>query len=142
VSSEGSSTQGEISGEVWLYRLVKVTNCDFIDGEWHFQSSAFSNNSNRPGNENEMSVVLGDTLQQLEREPEDLPEVTFPEAPKLWGVAKLRVDCVRGVPGQEVVRSPKEKEPAHGDVLGEKKAKRRRKLKACAAWVVKPAAPN
>jgi plasmid replication initiation protein len=141
--AENTVAVDPVDGEIWLYRLVKVTNCKAVDGEWQFQSSAFSN-STHAGHEDEMSIVLGDTLGELQRKAEDLPDFAYPDDSELWGVAKLRTDCVRAVEKeqQEVARSPTDKEQAHGDVLGSKKrSKTRKELKKCATWVVPPGAP-
>lgn len=123
-----------------IYRLVPVEQCVFRDGEWIFQSAAFDNSSIE-GYENEMSVVVGDTLAALDREPDDLPQHSHADEPERWGVAVLEAGCIRNVNEQTIQRSPTDQEPAHGDVLGGKNSKRRRRLKACAAWVVPPAAP-
>lgn len=129
-----------IADDVWLYRLIPVGLCEAVDGGWEFRSGAFAN-STEPGFENEMSVVLGDTLSELERRPEDLPTVSVGDRADQWGVAKLKAEAVRAIPEQEIERSPNEDEPAHGDVLGVKGSKRRKKFKKCATWVVEPAIP-
>lgn len=129
-----------VGDDVWLYRLVKVVNCKAAGEKWEFQSTAFANSS-REGHENEMSVVLGDSLSALERFPDDLPHFQYPDDAGEWGVAKLRADCARAVEPekQDVVRSKMNSEPAHGDVVGtKKKQKTRRALKECATWVVEP----
>ena len=50
-----------------IYRLVPVEQCEPLDGAWMFGSGAFDNSSEE-GFENEMSVVLGDTLVLLDRD--------------------------------------------------------------------------
>lgn len=134
----GSSNS--VHDEVWLYRLIPVTLCEAVEGEWQFRSGAFAN-STEPGFEKEMSIVLDDALSEHARRPEDLPDFSFPDEADQWGVAKLRTDCARAIPEQEIVRSPNADEPAHGDVLGIKNTKRRKKFKKCASWVVEPATP-
>lgn len=129
-----------VHDEVWLYRLIPVTLCEAVDGEWQFRSGAFGN-STEPGFETEMSIVLDDTLSEHARRPEDLPEFSFPDEADQWGVAKLKTDCARAISEQEVVRSPNADEPAHGDVLGVKNTKRRKRFKKCATWVIEPATP-
>ncbi len=147
-SSNGELDPGElgpitdqVDDEVWLYRLIPVALCELVEGQWQFRSGAFAN-STEPGYENEMSIVLGDTLADHERQPEDLPEFSFPGGAEEWGVAKLRTDCARAIPEQEVLRSANSAEPAHGDVVGVKGSKRRKKFKRCASWVVQPATPT
>ena len=89
-----------------------------------------------------MSIVVADTLAQHQRLPEDLPEFSYPQEAEQWGVAKVKTEAVRTINEQEVVRSPELKEPAHGDVLGTKNSKRRKKFKKLASWVVEPAASS
>jgi hypothetical protein len=88
-----------------------------------------------------MSVVLGDTLAALIRDPRDLPQHTYPHEPERWGVAVLRADCIRAVNDQTIGRTPTLEERAHGDVFGAKNGGRRKRLKRCAMWVVTPALP-
>ena len=87
-----------------------------------------------------MSIVVGDTLTHHQRLPGDLPEFSYPEEAEQWGVAKVKTEAVRTINEQKVVRSPEPNEPAHGDVLGTKNTKRRKKFKKLASWVVEPAA--
>jgi hypothetical protein len=89
-----------------------------------------------------MSVVLDDCLSLHERVPEDLPGLSFPDEPGQWGVAKLLTRTVREIPEQEIIRSPTDDEPAHGDVMGVKNSKRRKRFKKSATWVIEPAAPS
>jgi hypothetical protein len=122
---------------VVVYRLVLTTWCDVIDGEWAFQSGAFDNSS---GDDQDMSVVLGDTLEALHGVPGQLPDTID------WGVAALETGFLRHEESQELRRSPipgslELRDRAHGDVLGPKGQKRRRRLKAHAWWVIPPAAP-
>jgi hypothetical protein len=130
----------DIDGSTPIYRLVPVDQCKPLDGEWMFTSAAFDNSS-LEGHENEMSVVLGDTLAALTRDPRDLPEQAYPHEPERWGVAALTADCIRAVNQQTIGRTPTPEERAHGDVFGAKNGKRRGRLKKCATWVVAPAAP-
>lgn len=122
-----------------VYRLVPIDQCEIHDGAWTFRSGAFDNSS-MEGYEQEMSVVLGDTLAALDRDPADLPERAYPEDTDRWGLAVLMASCVRSVPDQTIQRSPTPEEAAHGDVVGKKNGSRRKRLKACATWVVPPAA--
>jgi hypothetical protein len=126
-----------VDDDVVVYRLVPTTWCDVIEGAWEFQSGAFDNSS---GDANDMSVVLGDTLAALNGDPEELPETTA------WGVAALEVAYLRHQEEQRIGRSPvagsiELRDRAHGDVIGPKNAKRRKRLKRHAWWVVRPALP-
>jgi hypothetical protein len=123
-----------------LYRLVPTDHCDPVDGAWVFQSGAFDNND-----DDDMSIVLDDTLQALGRIPDDLPDRTFPGQEGRWGVAVIHdAGYLRNDLEQEVRRTPRAEEPpepAHGDVHGRKNGNRRKKIKARAEWVLEPAAP-
>lgn len=88
----------------------------------------------------ELSVVLGDTLAALDGAPEDLPDDAS------WGVAGLMARLLRNEEDQEIRRSPvpesqELRDRAHGDVVGAKGQKRRRRLKKHAWWVIEPAVP-
>lgn len=124
-----------------MYRLVKVSECKAVDGRWEFQSGAFSNSTPIHDGErdDEMSVVLADTLSALDRFPENLPmETPCAGEPEIWGVAKLNAGFLRNDEGQEILRTPEDDEAAHGDVRGPKNPKRRKRLKKHASWVVEP----
>jgi hypothetical protein len=114
-----------------------------VDGEWEFQSAAFDNATPLTDDEppHDMSVALSDTLGALDRAPERLPyDGACPDDdPDRWGVAVLRVDFLRNKEQQEILRTPRDDEPAHGDVRGTKNSSRRRRLKKHAEWVVRPA---
>jgi hypothetical protein len=130
-----------VGNDVLLYRLVSTHWCDVVDGQWEFQSGAFDNTTPQSPDESpdDMSVVLGDTLQLLGRDPTNLPDDT-PWTDDDWGVAVLRAGYVTNDEKQQVRRTPEELEPAHGDVRGKKGSKRRKRLKAHAQWVIRPAA--
>jgi hypothetical protein len=120
---------------------VKVSACRAVDGRWEFQSGAFCNSTPLCDGErdDEMSVVLGDTLSALGRRPESLPVDThWSGDAELWGVAVLNVGFLRKDEEQEIFRTPEDDEPAHGDVRGQKNPKRRKRLKKHARWVVEP----
>lgn len=123
-----------------LYRLVPTDHCDRVDGAWVFQSGAFDNND-----DDDMSIVLDDTLQALGRIPDHLPDRTFPGEDGRWGVAVIEdAGYLCKDLAQEVWRTPRSEEPAepaHGDVHGSKNSKRRKKIKAKAKWVLEPSAP-
>jgi hypothetical protein len=118
--------------------LIPVELCEPVEDGWEFRSGAFAN-STEEGFENEMSIVVGDTLAHHQRLPEDLPGFSHPEEAEQWGVAKVKTEAVRTINEQEIVRSPEPEEPAHGDVRGTKNTKRRKKFKKLASWVVEPA---
>jgi hypothetical protein len=133
-----------VDDETLVYRLIPVSSCDVIDGRWEFQSGAFDNSTPLVEGErdDEMSVILGDTLEAVERTPDALPvETPCSGSPELWGVAKLRAGFLREDLKQSLHRTPKDDEPAHGDVRGAKNPKRRKKLKRHAEWVVEPQVP-
>ena len=127
---------------MFVYRLIPVSWCDVIDGRWEFQSGAFDNATPEGEHESpdDMSVVLGDTLAGLHRVPEELPADTV-WASDEWGVAALQAGFVRHQEDQELLRTPKDDELAHGDVRGKKGHNRRRRLKKHATWIVRPATP-
>lgn len=129
-----------IGDAVPIYRLVPVDQCVVLNGAWMFRSGAFDNSS-LEGHTNEMSVVLGDTLAALTRDPSALPQRAYPDESERWGVAVLMCECILTVNGQTIGRTRTPEEPAHGDVFGAKNPKRRQKLKKCATWVVAPASP-
>lgn len=140
---EPEHEEGEIGDDVLVYRFIPIHFCSFKSGEWEFQSGAFDNA--RPENDGEskddMSVVLGDTLASLGRVPEDLPSDTL-WAGDDWGVAVLEASYLkREQQRQEIRRTPTEEELAHGDVRGKKNSACRRRIKAHATWLVRPAAP-
>ena len=127
-----------------VYRLIPVSLCDAVDGRWEFQSWAFDNSTPLEDGErdDEMSVVLGDTLAVLDRLPANLPvETPCKGDPELYGVAKLSVGFLRNEVDQSIHRTPNHEELAHGDVRGGKNPKRRKKLKKHARWVVEPQMP-
>lgn len=119
-----------------IYRLVKTDQCSVLDGQWEFQSGAFDNNEG-----DDMSSVLGDTLEALERLPDDLAERLFPDEADDWGIAVLEAGFLRRDEAQELRRTPNELERAHGDARGKKSPKRRKRLKKNAEWVRRPEAP-
>jgi hypothetical protein len=124
-----------------VYRLIPVGACSIVEGQWEFQSGAFDNASPLSNSDSalDMSVVLGDVLASLGRSPESLPvETPCAGEPDLWGVAVLQAGYLRSEEEQEILRTPQDDEPAHGDVRGVKNTKRRRRLKKHAEWVIRP----
>jgi hypothetical protein len=135
-SSAVSSANAPVEDDMPIYRLVPTGYCDFVDGEWQFQSAAFDNNE-----DDDMSVTLGDTLLEIGRRPEDQPAVLFPnDPPGRWGVAVLRAGFLKNDENQTIRRTPTLPDPAHGDVHGKKGSSRRKRIKRNADWVVQPTA--
>lgn len=132
----------DVPDNVLVYRLVPISACQIIAGNWEFTSSAFDNATPEHPDESpdDMSVVLGDTLAAYVRDPADLPNFN-PWAGDEWGVAVLEAEFLRGDEGQELRRTPSDEEPAHGDVRGSKGSGRRKRLKKHAEWIVRPATP-
>jgi hypothetical protein len=117
---------------VELFRLLNPEfdiDWDYDEHRWLVKSSAFQNTSDT----DRMSVVLGDTLQKDGRTREDACR-SMPDR----FVVSLTAGGVRSE-DQGVVRTPVADEPAHGDVVGNKKnANRRRRLRDMCTWVVEP----
>lgn len=114
-----------------LYRLVHPeldVSWDPDRRVWVLSSRAFQNSS---GTES-MSVVLGDTLSEEGRSPEDANR-----SKSGWFIVALTAAEVRGE-DQGVTREPTTIEAAHGSVNGEKKKPRQRRLRDLARWVVAP----
>lgn len=139
-SAELPAEEAPVPDPTSLYRLVPTDHCDVVDGEWEFQSGAFDNND-----DDDMSIVLDDTLQALGRTPDDLPDRTFPGQAGRWGVAIIHdAGYLRNAEEQEIRRTPRTEAPqerAHGDVHGRKGGNRRKRIKKHAEWVLRPSAP-
>lgn len=134
----------DVTEDILVYRLVPIRWCEVIDGEWAFQSGAFDNASatTEDGEQDRMSVVLENRLQEFNRVPERLPvETTWFDDPENWGVAALESKYLREEEEQAILSTPTKNEPAHGDVQGQKNRNRRRRMKKHAWWVVQPASP-
>lgn len=119
-----------ISDETDLYRRVppdhyKVTANDVMVREGAFKN--FPNPELR-----RMSVVLGDTLAELGRDPSSILE-----GHSGYGLVAIKAGCVRSE-GQAVQRTPLDDEAAHGDVVGDKPAGRRKRFAKHAEWVIRP----
>lgn len=80
----------------------------------------------------EMSVFMGDTMEEEGREPLD----ALTKEPTFFLVAITAADAVAAE--QEVMRTPLDDEPAHGDVVGKKTRGRRRALARAATWLKAP----
>lgn len=80
----------------------------------------------------EMSVVLGDKLAEEGR----LPQEALAKEPDFFLVAITAADAEEQE--QTVKRTPKDEEPAHGDVIGKKPKRVARALRDRAEWVVAP----
>lgn len=82
-----------------------------------------------------MSVVLQDKLEELGRMPESILEGRTGH-----GLVGILAGDVRAEE-QLIERTPRDDEPAHGDVFGKKASARRRILAGRAFWVVEPPEP-
>jgi hypothetical protein len=80
----------------------------------------------------EMSVVIGDTLEELARDPASVLS-EHPDNYLVSFTAKVAEDC-----SLTVVRDSTPLEPAHGVVRGKKRKPVMRALAAACAWVVRP----
>ena len=118
---------GPVADATELYRRIHPTHLvdDDEGGCVRLSSAAFK--------DPRMSVHLQDALGALGREPASVLEA-FPQ----HCLAALTAGLVRQYE-QEVIRSPTEEDPSHGEVVGEKRRQRRyRRLKEGAVWVVAP----
>jgi hypothetical protein len=113
-----------------LYRRVPPAHWKKVGETYIVRDGAFKNFPNPE--RRRMSVVLGDALEQLERDAEsvrgDLSN---------YGVVSITAKVARDE-DQRLERSPRDDEPAHGDVHGDKPEGRRKKFAASAVWVVYP----
>lgn len=82
----------------------------------------------------ELSVVLGDQLAEDGRPP----ETTLERWPGQYLISFLARDVRSTKPPLDVVRSPTEEEPAHGDVIGRKTGAVIKALHEAAAWALAP----
>jgi len=116
-----------------LYRWVSPTHVRQtpIGPEW--REGVFKNFP-RP-EERRMSVVVQDRLDELNRSPASILDGLVG-----YGLIGIRAGDVREEE-QRIERTPRDDEPAHGDVWGDKPGARRRKLAAKAFWVVPPPDP-
>lgn len=115
-----------------LFRWVPPAHIRRTDDGAEWRDGVFKNFPNPE--KLRVSIVLGDKLSELKRGPE-----TIIENKSGHGVIGIRARDVRAEQ-QRVERSPRDDEPAHGDVWGEKPAARRRRLALHAFWVVEPPA--
>lgn len=120
-----------VADECHLFRRIpgnqiKPTN----DGGYQPISGAFNNSS---GPERSMSVSLGDTMEAYDRTPGDLV-APYPDTYVASITARLARD-----EEQVLRRSPTGEDVAHGDVIGDKNSKsRRRRFAKAAEWAVPP----
>jgi hypothetical protein len=135
VESKSSDEDDQsIADDAELYRRVPPEHCRFIGGEVEVREGAFKN---FPHPElKRMSVVLGDRLAELERDPR-----TILKGHEHCGVVVLRAGPLRHDEEQKLQRTPKPEELAHGDVVGDKPASRKKRLAAMAEWVIRPPDP-
>jgi hypothetical protein len=132
-----ASSDADVPDDVELYRLVHPEHgvtWDEDENRWRPSSAAFQNPT-KPVKTDRMSVVLGDTLEECGRLPEDARR-SKPD----WWVVALTAAFVRQEE-QEVERDPTGDEPAHGSVVGEKKPPRRSRFAEAARWIVEPPTP-
>lgn len=78
-----------------------------------------------------MSVVLGDSLANMGRQPSSL--AIRPGG----GLVRLQAGAARAQQ-QRIERTPQPEEPAHGDVWGDKPGVTRRALAQAAEWEIPP----
>src|SRR5215203_6123735 len=119
-----------VADSVDVYRLIPefYVAWDEDDARWRVSSGAFQNSSRT----DRMSVVLGDTLQEGGRSPENARR-SKPE----WYVVAIEARDYRAEE-QGMERDPQPDEEAHGNAVGEKKKGRRRRFAELARWVVAP----
>lgn len=121
-----------IDPETELFRRVPPAHWKKVGDRFVLRDGAFKN---FPSPERKrISVVLGDTLSDHKRDPESL---RTPDQAN-YGVVAIKAKVVRAE-CQRIQRSPRDDEPAHGDVYGDKSMSRRKKFVAHAEWVVYPA---
>jgi hypothetical protein len=131
----GDADDPSIADTTAIYRRVPPQHCRFVDGDVEVRDGAFKNFP-KPERKR-MSVVLGDRLVALQRDPR-----TILEGYEHCGVVVLRAGRLRHEEDQTIQRTPTADEPAHGDVIGEKSAARKKHLAAMAEWVIKPPPPQ
>ena len=121
-----------VDGDTDLFRRVPPDHWKLVDGEFVLRDGAFKNFPNPE--RLRMSVVLGDTLARLGRQPDSI----LPAERPAFGVVAIKASAVRAEE-QRIERSARDDEPAHGDVYGAKTEGRRKRFVAVAGWVVYPA---
>jgi hypothetical protein len=133
-ADEGPEDDLSVDGSVDLFRRVPPVHYRFRDGAFEVKEGAFKN---FPHPERKrMSIALGDKLAQDGRAPASI----LRPGQEAFGVVALRASDVRAEM-QRIERTPKDDEPAHGDVYGDKPASRRKRLARMARWVVDPPIP-
>jgi hypothetical protein len=125
------SDDAPVAPETLLYRWVSPQFIKRTEDGLKVSGGAFQNTT-KPIRTNEMSVFLQDTLEALDRTPESLVDATGG-----FGLVALSAQQVIDEE-QTVQRTPKPDEPAHGDVVGEKKGSRRNRFAATCQWIVQP----
>jgi hypothetical protein len=116
-----------ISDETALFRRIHPQfhlHWDDNRGCWRVTSGAFDHE--------EMSVALGDTLEELGRSPETLLD-PYPDQ----YLVSLPARAAREQE-QAILRDPDDAEPAHGLVVGRKTLRRKKALLAAARWIRSP----
>lgn len=122
-----------VDDETELFRRVPPAHWKKVGDQFVLRDGAFKNFPNPE--RKRISVVLGHTLADHERDPESL---RTPDQVS-YGIVAIKAKVVRAE-CQRIERSPRDDEPAHGDVYGDKPVSRRKKFVAQAEWVVYPAA--
>jgi hypothetical protein len=121
-----------VDGETDLFRRVSPQHWKReADGSFRLRDEVFK--SFPMPQLKRMSVVLGDTLAELGRGPESVLD----QAGHDFGVIAVKAKDVRQL-SQAIARTPRDEEPAHGDVCGEKPGATRKALARMARWVVYP----
>jgi len=127
-------TRRPVLADTLLYRRVHPVHYkELADGSCRLRDTAFKN----PKARMDMSVQLGDTLEQIGKRPIDVLEGLDPS----WGLAAFRAG-VAMLEEQFVERTPKDNDEAHGDVVGDKPVSRRRVFAEAADWAVPPRPPS
>ena len=129
--SDAPEPNRPIDGQTRLYRRINRPHYSpQADGSFRLRDTAFKNS---PGGGKDMSVALEDTLADSGGEVMDVLAGYGAE----WGLAAITTQTAWDHE-QDVQRTPKDDDPAHGDVIGEKPTGRRKKLALAAEWVVLP----
>lgn len=131
MGSSGYSDDVSISNDTQLWRRVAPQHIvpDENTGRRRPSSAAFGDHPNG----SPMSVMIGDTVMQSGRGPNDVL-VGYPG----YGLASFTAGLARTC-GQGVARDPTPNEPAHAVVFGEKPRPVRKRLAQGCEWVILPA---
>jgi hypothetical protein len=132
--------EGDVSGSADfvddatdLYRRVPPEHYKIGGGGPVIRDGAFKNFPNPE--RRRMSISLSDTLAASGGTPSALLD-GYPT----YGLVAIDARSVRAE-DQAVERTPTTDDPAHGDVVGDKPASRRKRLAKQARWIVQPPSP-